>query len=194
MHDLYYRGSLTHYWEVLYAAYSNPGNCPFEFELPNPKTVNVNEHVPENGDEIIINFWDKETHRRALLTIEAELVPDEADVVHIFVHPHVNAFEEPGKSAMAIWKEIKAALKKAEKQYDTKTSKRRQKRTPQSSTLIALTALREIYFKALKSKKNIIPRMVAAKEVGLAVNTWRQHDIELWNHWEDKKYRNQNMQ
>ncbi len=76
----------------------------------------INEYVPKNGDEIIIYFWDKE-HKRELLVVEAELLPDEdKEVVHVVIFPQGNPFEESVKSAMSIWKEIKTALKRTDRQ------------------------------------------------------------------------------
>jgi hypothetical protein len=60
--------------------------------------------------------------------------------------------------------------------------------------LIALNRLREIHAAASKSKDTIIPRKDAAKQVGIVINTWRNNDRKLWDHWEDQNYRHQNMQ
>ena len=113
-HTFSFHGSLTQYWEVLFVGYQNfsksLGRPPFEF-MPSNRQI-INEYVPNNGDEIIIYFWDKE-HKRELLVVEAELLPDEdEDVVHVIVHPQGNSFEEPVKSAMSIWKEIKTVLQR----------------------------------------------------------------------------------
>lgn len=127
--------------------------------------------------------------------VEAALLPDEdKEHVQVIVHPQGNLFQEPVKSAMSIWKEIKKALKKAQQQRVIKRSKRKKKRKPQSGTLIALDNLRAMYFKALKNKSTVIPRTDAARKMGIVINTWREHDLELWNHWEDDGYRDQNMQ
>jgi hypothetical protein len=194
--EYYFRGNLAQYWEVLYTEYQRLGAVlgqpPFEFMAPNPQTIK--EYIPKNGDEIIFTFWDKE-HRQELLVVEAALLPDEDQKeVQVMVFPQGNPFEEPLKSAMSIWKEIKNALKKGGGRHAIKTSKRKKKRKPQPGTLFALDHLREIYFKALKDKSTILPRKEAARKMGIVINTWREHDLELWNHWEDDGYRNQNMQ
>lgn len=89
------------------------GHPPFEFMPSNSQTIN--EYVPKNGDEIIIYFWDNE-HKHTLLVVEAELLADEdKEVVRVIVHPQGNSFEEPVKSAMSIWKEIRNALKKLDR-------------------------------------------------------------------------------
>ncbi len=191
-------GSLTRCWTILHAEYRRLtavlGIPPFEFELPDPRVMNLNQYIPKNGDEIVINFWDKE-HAQVLLSVELESLPDETkNMLQVFVHPHGNAFEEPVRSAMSIWKVVKKTLKKAEKRPAKKTSERNKKLKPQPGTLIALEGLREIYFEALRSQNNIIPRKDAVKKAGIVINTWRMHDRELWDHWEDKKYKNQKMQ
>lgn len=125
-HTFHFHGSLAKYWEVLFAEYQRLDTKlkqpPFEFTLPNKQIIN--EYVPKNGEEIIIYFWDKE-HKRTLLVVEAELLPDEEKpVVQVFVHPQGNAFEEPVKSAMVTWKEIRKAINKASKQ--SKPTRRKQ--------------------------------------------------------------------
>ena len=191
-------GSLTRCWKILHAKYRRLtvvlGIPPFEFELPDPRVMNLNQYIPKNGDEIVIKFWDKE-HAQVLLSVEMEALPDETkNMLQVFVHPQGNAFEEPARSAMSIWMAIEKTLKKEEKRPAKKTSKRNKKLKPQPGTLIALEELREIYFEALRSQNDIIPRKDAAKKAGIVINTWRTHDRELWDHWEDKKYRNQKMQ
>ena len=126
-HTFYFHGSLTQYWEALFAEYQRLakklGQPPFEF-IP-PKGQTIDEYVPKNGEEIIIYFWDKE-HKRTLLVVEAELLPDEEKhVVQVFVHPQGNAFEEPVKSAMITWKEIKKAINKASKPSNQPSRKQR---------------------------------------------------------------------
>lgn len=125
-HTFYFHGSLAQYWKVLFSEYQRLatilGRAPFEFIPPNGQTID--DYVPQNGEEIIIYFRDKE-HKRELLAIEAELLPDEEKAtVHVFVHPQGNAFEEPVKSAMAIWKEIKKAINKASKKPNSPKHKR----------------------------------------------------------------------
>jgi hypothetical protein len=94
--------------------------------VPNPQIIK--EYIPKNGDEIIITFWDKE-HRQELLVVEAELLPDEdREKVQVIVHPQGNSFEEPVKSAMSIWKDIKSTLKRAGGQEDSTTHHKPQKR------------------------------------------------------------------
>ena len=196
-HTFSFQGSLTQYWEVLYTEYQRLGSVlgqpPFEFMAPNLQIIK--EYIPKNGDEIMITFWDKE-HRQELLVVEAELLPDEdKEKVQVIVHPQGNSFEEPVKSAMSIWKEIKTALKRTGGQSaPLKRHRRKKKRGPQESTLIAINRLREIHAEASKSKNTIIAREDAANRVGIVINTWRKHDLELWDHWEVKSYRNQNMQ
>jgi hypothetical protein len=189
-HVFPFYGDIHQCWDVFYSEYHRLsevlGRSPFEFETPKHSTIH--EYVPKDGDEIIINFWDTD-HKQALLVVEAEIVPDEDRQYNIFVHPQGgNSFEEPLKTALSIWKEVKNALKKAEKQRVIKTSKRKKKRKPQIITLNALEDLRAIYFKALNNNITILPREDAAKKVGIAINTWREHDLELWNRWEDKRY------
>jgi hypothetical protein len=120
-HTFSFHGSLTQYWDVLFAGYQNfsksLGHPPFEFMPSNPQTIN--EYVPKNGDEIIIYFWDKE-HKHTLLVVEAELLPDEdKEIVHVIVHPQGNAFEEPVKSAMSIWKEIRKSINKVSRRSNS---------------------------------------------------------------------------
>ena len=87
------------------------------------------------------------------------------------------------------------AIKRTGGQSDPlKRHRRKKKRGPQESTLIAINRLREIHAEASKSKNTIIAREDAANRVGIVINTWRKHDLELWDHWEVKSYRNQNMQ
>jgi hypothetical protein len=128
-HTFSFQGSLAQYWEVLFTEHQRLaavlGQPPFEFMPSNPQTIK--EYVPKNGDEIIIYFWDKE-HKRELLVVEAELLPDEdKEVVHVVNFPQGNSFEEPVKSAMAIWKEIKTALKRTDRRSDP--LKRKQSKT-----------------------------------------------------------------
>lgn len=128
-HPFSFQGSLMRYWEVLYAEYQrlsiSLGQPPFEFTPSNPQTMS--EYIPKNGDEIIIYFWDKE-HRHTLLVVEAELLPDEdVETVNVIVHPQGNPFEEPVKSVMSIWKEIKTALeRKGRRSYPLKSNQRKQ--------------------------------------------------------------------
>jgi len=120
-HTFSFHGSLTQYWDVLFAGYQNfsksLGHPPFEFMPSNSQTIN--EYVPKNGDEIIIYFWDNE-HKHTLLVVEAELLADEdKEVVHVIVHPQGNSFEEPVKLAMSIWKEIRNSLKKLDRRANS---------------------------------------------------------------------------
>lgn len=113
-HPYSFHGSLIQYWKTIYTEYqrltATLGQPPFEFMPSNPQTIN--EYVPKDGDEIIIYFWDKE-HKHTLLVVEAALLPDEkSEEVQVMVFPQGNSFEEPVKSAMSIWKEIKTALKR----------------------------------------------------------------------------------
>jgi len=195
-HTFPFQGSLTQYWDVIYAEYRRRaallGQSPFEFMPSNPQKID--QYLPKNGDEIIIYFWDKE-HRQTLLVVEAALLPDEdKEQVQVIVHPQSNPFQEPVKSAMSIWKEIKSALKKVQKRRVIKTSKRKKKANPHPGTLIALEKLRKMYFDSLSNKGSLPKRRTAAENVGIVINTWREHDLELWNHWEDDGYRDQNMQ
>ncbi len=194
-HVFPFYGTISQCWDVFYSEYRRLaevlGHPPFEFETP--KHSIINEYLPKDGDEIIVNFWDAD-RKQIILVVEAEIVPDEDMQYNIFVHPQGNSFEEPFKSAMSIWKEVRKAMKKAEKRRVIKTSKRKKKRKPQTITLNALEDLRNIYFEASKTNNTIPTREVAAQKVGIAINTWREHDLELWNHWEDKGYKNQNIQ
>jgi hypothetical protein len=120
-HTFSFHGSLTQYWDVLFAGYQNfsksLGHPPFDFMPSNSQTIN--EYVPKNGDEIIIYFWDNE-HKHTLLVVEAELLADEdKEVVRVIVHPQGNSFEEPVKFAMLIWKEIRSSLKKLDRRANS---------------------------------------------------------------------------
>ena len=130
-HTFSFHGSLVQYWEALFIEYQRLaailGRPPFEFMSSNSQTIK--EYVPKNGDEIIIYFWDKE-HKHTLLVVEAELLPDEdKEVVQIVIFPQGNSFEEPVKSAMAIWKEIKIALKRKGRQSKSLKRKHRKQST-----------------------------------------------------------------
>lgn len=195
-HMFPFYGTIHQCWGVFYSEYRRLsevlGRPPFEFESPKHSTIH--EYLPKDGDEIIIYFRDAD-RKQTLLVVEAEIVPDEDRQCNIFVHPQGgNAFEEPLKSAMSIWKEIKTALLKIKGRRMVKITKRKKKRKPQFGTVIALEHLRALYFETLKNKSTIIPRIEAAQKTGIAINTWREHDLELWNHWEGGDYRNQNMQ
>ena len=196
-HPFPFLGSISQYWDVIYTEYKRltvvHGQPPFTFMFPPQATIK--EYIPKNGDEIIFSFWNRE-HTRELLSVEAALLPDEdREQVQTIVHPQGNSFEEPVKSAMATWKEIKSALKKAGRQsISLKRHRRKKKRGMHGSTLIALNRLREIHAEASKSKDIILPRKEAAKQAGIVINTWRNNDQELWDHWENKSYKNQNMQ
>jgi len=113
-HVFPFHGTLSQSWDVFYSEYRRLskalGRQPFEFESPKHSTIH--EYVPKDGDEIIINFRDAD-RKQTLLVVEAEIIPDEDNGINIFVHPQGNPFEEPVKSAMSIWKEIRSALKKA---------------------------------------------------------------------------------
>ena len=195
-HVFPFYGTVSQYWDVFYSECRRLaevlGRRPFEFETP--KHSIINEYVPKDGDEIIVNFWDSD-RKRILLVVEAEIVADENRQYNISVHPQGNSFEEPFKSAISIWKEIKTALQRTgSRSAPLKRPQRKKKRGPHASTLIAIKYLREIHAKASISKDTIITRETAANRVGIAINTWRKYDLQLWDHWENKSYWNQNMQ
>jgi hypothetical protein len=104
-------GTIQQCWNVLYSEYSRLektlGRTPFEFEFP--KHVVIHDYTPKDGDEIYFGFWDSE-HRHELLSIEVEVVPEGLGLYNIFVHAHGNVFEEPFKSILIIWMEIKNAM------------------------------------------------------------------------------------
>ena len=118
-HSFSFHGSLTQFWEVIRTEYHRHkailGRPPFTFEMPPPIT-SIDEYIPGDGDEIIIYFPNKENTVKNALVVEAALLPDEDEKeVHIIVHPQgPNHLEEPLKSAMLIWKEIKLSLRKVE--------------------------------------------------------------------------------
>ncbi len=191
-------GSIAQYWKAVLAEYkrlaAEHGVPPFEFEFPNPGLIDINQYLPKNGEDIVLNFWDRE-RTRILLVVEMESAPDEpGNIVQVFVHPQVNVFEDPGRSAIAVWRGIKRVLKKTGKWRAGKTAKPKKKRGRHERTSIAINRLYEIHAEAAKSKAGIIPRKDALKQVGIASNTWRNNERELWDHWEDKSYKTQNMQ
>lgn len=113
-HTFSFYGSLTQYWEILYAEYRrmNAALKQPPFEIMSPSRQDINEYIPKNEHEIVINFWDKE-HKHVVLVVEAETIPDEeVETVMVYVHPQGNSFEEPVKTAMLMWKKIKTELDK----------------------------------------------------------------------------------
>ena len=132
-HPYSFHGSLIQYWKTIYTEYQRftaaLGQPPFEFMPSNSQTIK--EYVPKDGDEIIIYFWDKE-HKHTLLVVEAALLPDEdPEEVQVMVFPQGNSFEEPVKSAMSIWKEIKTSLERTGRQSNP--SQRNQRKQNASS-------------------------------------------------------------
>lgn len=76
-----------------------------------PRQKTLEEYNPQDGDEIIINFWDKE-HKKIWLVVEASLLPDEDEqIVQVVIFPQGNPFEEPTRSTIVLWKEMKTSLK-----------------------------------------------------------------------------------
>ncbi len=190
-HPISFQGSLTQYWEVLYTEYQRLtaalGQPPFEFMPSNPQTIN--DYIPKKGDEIIIHFWDKE-HRQELLVVEAELLPDEdQDEVQVMVFPQGNPFQEPCKSAMSIWKEIKSALERAGGQADS-TAHPKPKKKPKMQEEIKhkLEQLREFRLKKIKDTGQAPTKGYAMSEVDISYATCKTHDPQLLKYWKDTSY------
>ncbi len=190
-HVFSFYDTISQCWDVFYSEYRRLaevlGHPPFEFETP--KHSIINEYVPKNGDEIMVNFWDGD-RKQILLVVEAEIVPDEDRQYNIFVHPQGNSFQEPCKSAMSIWKEIKSALERAGGQADsTAHPKPKKKRGMQLGTEYGLKQLREIRLEAIKNGTPIPKKEAAMGRANITDKTWRKHDPELWARWDDKGYR-----
>jgi hypothetical protein len=104
-------GTIQQCWDILYSEYNRLekilGRTPFTFEFP--KHADIHDYIPKDGDEIYFEFWDSE-HRHEMLSIEVEVVPEGLGLYKIFVHAHGNVFEEPLKSILPIWMEIKNAM------------------------------------------------------------------------------------
>src|SRR5258708_26473135 len=133
-HPIQFFGSIAQYWAVIRAEYNRLsavlGKPPFTFMFPPPETIT--EYAPKRGDEIMFTFLADDI-RTELLVVEAAMLPDQDPLqVQIMVHPQGDPFQEPVKSAMTIWSEIKSALERAggkagsfakpSQEYDLKTS------------------------------------------------------------------------
>ena len=105
-------GSIQQCWDVFLSEYERLKNVlgrePFIFEVP--KQAAIHDYAPKDGDEIVIAFQDSNA-RHSLISVEAEPKLGDPRQFTIFVHAHENTFQEPGKSAIEIWKQVENAMR-----------------------------------------------------------------------------------
>ena len=112
IHVFPFYGTIQQCWDVFFTEYNKLKNAlghePFIFEAP--KHEAIHEYAPKDGDEIMIEFQDSNA-RRSLISVEAEPKPGDPQQLTIFIHAHENTFQEPGKSAIQIWKQIEQTMR-----------------------------------------------------------------------------------
>jgi hypothetical protein len=117
--ELYFRGSMAQYWNVIYAEYQRLhaalGHEPFEFTGRNLKTDPIAGYVPKETDSILIAFWDDE-HRFEVISVDAEFSRAK-EMVWIMAHDQ-GVDEEHAKSAFSRWQEVKNALEESGRLVD----------------------------------------------------------------------------
>jgi hypothetical protein len=189
--ELYFRGSMAQYWNVIYAEYQRLhaalGHEPFKMTAPNPKTGPIAEYVPKETDSILIAFWDDE-HRVVVISVDAEFSRAK-EMVWIMAHDQ-GVDEEHAKSAFSRWQEVINGLEKSGllvvpfARYQPK-----KKRGMQLGTETKLKQLREIRLEAIKYKRPIPTKKAAMGQVSITYKTWVAHDKELWAGWDVESYR-----
>lgn len=113
-HTHNFRVSLAQYWDIFYAEYNRLkpilGYSPFALL----SGADVDTFIPNDGQETSIVFYERGNPRSEILVIDALLLPDEDHpTVQVIVHTRGNPFEEPVKSTIGIWRQIKKNLEKA---------------------------------------------------------------------------------
>jgi len=105
-------GTIQQCWGLLASEYERLtiilGREPFVFTTP--KHSVIHQYIPQDGDELRIEFYDIDP-RKPLITVEAEPVPGDAREFSIFIHAHENTFHEPAKSAIQTWKQIEQTMR-----------------------------------------------------------------------------------
>lgn len=197
---IYFHGSFLEYWKFIASMWERIGGNQ-KVNLSYNKMFNYLEYDKNKTTlpEAVLFF----TGERCLgATLFASPISDEK-VISIPFFEELNEIDY--KSALATLDILLGCFKEDNRfvfaddlespvQPQSKPKKRKKKRGPHWSSTIALNHLREIYFKTLQNKSVILTRKDAAQKVGIATNTWRVNDLELWNHWEDDGYVDQNMQ
>ncbi len=142
-HELIFRGSLVEYWNLIYTEWQQPSRhdslAQELFRLSHP----VKDHPPRENETVAIVFLE-EQHRREIVTVFADSVPD-GKIVKLTVFFDDVAFEKTGESAVSKWNKIKSAWIRNDLLIDPITQfQPKKKRGMQEGTKNKIKRLREI--------------------------------------------------
>jgi hypothetical protein len=197
---IYFYDSLFEYWKLIASLWESLGGNQ-KVALSYNKVYNYLEYdtdhktLPEG-----IVFWTGD-HRLGATLFASPLSSKKVILVPIFEELNTIDFKSAlttldklleyfkGDKRFVIADQLESPI-----QPRSKPKKRKNKRGPHLSSTFALNRLREMYFQNLQNNGTILPRKKAASQNGISINTWREHDLELWNHWEDDAYPRQNDQ
>lgn len=120
--EYFFRGTIPQFWNVVHAEYLRLYRSlerePFEFTEPHPHKQPLAEYTPTENSTIMMVFWNIE-HTYKIL-VDAEYSPDR-EMVQVMVFFN-QAFTKGSESALAVWREVKNALKKDQRLIDPANS------------------------------------------------------------------------
>lgn len=184
--ELYFRGSMAQYWDVIYSEYrrlhASLGHVPFEITAPDLKSIDLAQYVPADTDPILIAFWD-DGHKVEVLSVDAEYSRHEQAVWIMAYDQGVE--QERAESALSSWREVKLALKNDE----AARRKPGKKHGPHPKTMHTIERLQEIRLDAIQNDRPIPKKEFAMSEAGgISKKTWKLHGPILWTRWDDRSY------
>jgi len=184
--ELYFRGSLVQYWNVIYAEWKRLGTALGQDE---PFRLNTTvDFVPNEYETLPITFLD-EQHQHEIVTVFADQLLGKK-VVTLTVFFEQEAFEKSGEAALSKWNKVRSALERDGRLVDPLVRYQpKKKRGMQLGTEYKLKQLRELRLGAIKNKRPIPTKKAAMGAVRITYKTWVAHDKELWAGWDVESYR-----
>jgi len=167
-------GTIQQLWGILCSEYDKLykalGREPFFFEQPVHSVFR--EYTPKDGDEIYIEFREP-GKRDDLITIEFEPKAGDAGQFTVFLHVHGNAFQEPHKSAVQIWKQIEESMRARGYLPDPKSAYQKPSLPPKPAPGSSLDGWFDWYHAALDAGFKVTLQEIA-RETQYAVGTTKQ--------------------
>jgi hypothetical protein len=186
-HELIFRGSLVEYWNLIYTEWQQPSrHDPLAqelFKLSHP----VKDHPPGENETVAIVFLE-EQHRREIVTVFADSVPD-GKIVKLTVFFEDEAFEKTGESAVSKWNKMKNAWIRNNLLIDPNAQHlAKSKQGMQSETEHKLKRLREIRLERLEATGHAPTKVYAMSMADISYGTCKTHDPQLLKNWKVMSY------
>jgi len=186
--QLYFRGSMAQYWQVIQAEYQRLAGTlkhePFKFELM-PK--HSESEAPPNTVTIVFDFIHPQS-QRSILSIDAEY-SRHRQAVWIMAHDH-GFDDEEAHFAFRLWREIKHALKRDER------LRQQQGKPPniQNRTRDSLQSLCEIRSDAIQNGRLIPTKESAMQTACITYKTVKRYMPALLDQWDNRAYHPESLE